>query len=71
MWKESNQIQILSDTEALSAFHDLDLTKAQYMYLRNLTNFRAQITYTRRKRDQTFFCSSYWATVGRCTRVAQ
>lgn len=40
MWKESNQMKILSDTEALSAFIDLDLTKAQYMYLRNLTNER-------------------------------
>ena len=31
---------MLSDQEELSVFIDLDLTKAQYMYLRNLTNER-------------------------------
>lgn len=39
-WNDSDQMKILSDTEALSAFIDLDLTKAQYMYLKNLTNER-------------------------------
>ena len=29
---------MLSDQEELSVFIDLDLTKAQYVYLRNLTN---------------------------------
>lgn len=32
--------KLLSDQEALSVFIDLDLTKAQYMYLRNLLNER-------------------------------
>ncbi|KAJ8728943.1 hypothetical protein PYW07_006639 [Mythimna separata] len=39
-WNDSDQMKILSDTETLSAFIDLDLTKAQYMYLKNLTNDR-------------------------------
>lgn len=39
-WNDSDQMKILSDTEALSAFIDLGLTKAQYMYLKNLTNER-------------------------------
>ncbi|CAG9792731.1 unnamed protein product [Diatraea saccharalis] len=40
MWNNLDQMKTLSDEEALSAFIDLDLTKAQYMYLKNLTNER-------------------------------
>lgn len=37
----ASQSKMLIDQEALSVFIDLDLTKAQYMYLRNLTNERS------------------------------
>lgn len=37
---EPQTIKTLSDQEALSVFIDLDLTKAQYLYIRNLTNER-------------------------------
>ena len=36
--ENASQSKMLSDQEALNIFIYLDLTKAQYMYLRNLTN---------------------------------
>lgn len=39
-WNDSYQMKPLSEPEALSVFIDMDLTKAQYMYMRSLTNER-------------------------------
>ena len=38
--ENASQKNMLTDEEALSVFIDLDLTKAQYLYMRKVTNER-------------------------------